>query len=570
MVVVSSNDIINLKKFSGLIWVYLGSYKGLESAKNILREKNRRFIGKDIEKITDSVRDNFVDYIGKLSCQQSNKVLWYSSPMASKSTSQTTMFHQYVYQKLLEGLSEEESDILIVTDDIELLDNIRKIQPAKIRSLSKHNSYRRKLYERARGYREVLRHILFWFICQFLKNRHLQKFNILIHSWIDERTFTNTPKFVDSYFTDLEDILSERGYRVGRLTSQRLPLRYIYKLQARFSNIVYSFSYLTFVNLLKAISIRFTIELDDDDPGDIKDLNILKVLTENEISKENLSKNYLYYLLLFYSYNDLNTRIANKISIIYTFENQPWEKMLNIAFEKLNRIAYQHSTIPYNWLDYRISPYEKEVPLPKVILTAGKRCSSFLKEYIRNSTIIKEAGALRYPHLFKKEKYVDRMSQMKNIVVTLPITPTIAIPLERQLLNFLRRNPLSDYNIRIKPHPYLPKSAHLKDSFAGYRNCQFVSTDMNILFKDCVLSITSSLTIAFESIFSGIKTLYFVSEEPSFGLDYFIRDYLFIAYEDDFSRKLEEALKDTAYPDVDIDEYFSPANYSVFLEHINV
>lgn len=568
MIAVSSDDTVNLKAFSNLIWVYIGSYKGPECAKSILKEAKRRFIAEDIEDIADSIRDNFVDYIGKLSCQQSNKVTWYSSPMASKSICQTTMFHQYIYQKLLESLLEEERDILIVTDDIELLDNIRKVQPEKIRVLGKRNSCRKKLRERARGYREVLRYILFWCICQFLKNRHLQKFDILIHSWIDERTFANPPKFVDPYFMDLEDILSKSGYRVGRLTSQRLPLRYIHRLQTRFSNIVYAFSYLTFGNLLKAIFSKFTIDINDEGLDGIKDLNILKALTENEISKENLSKNYSYYLLLFYSYKGLTARISKKISVIYTFENQPWEKMLNLAFAKFNRIAYQHTTIPYNWLDYRVSRYEKEVPLPNVILSAGKEWTSFLKINYNNLTI-EDAGLLRFSYLFDKKQKEQAHSQKKDIIVALPITPTISIPLQKQLLGFLKKNSLPDYIIKIKRHPYLPRYAYLESAFAGYKNCRFVGENISQLLKNCVLFIGYDSSILLEPILSGIKTLCFIPEDLSFGLEHFMRKYLFVAYEKDFSEKLEEALKSPIYPDADIDEYFSRPNYSIFLEYIN-
>lgn len=572
MIVISSNDTVNLKKLSGLIWVYIGSYKGQERAKSILKESKRRFIAEDIGYVADSVRDNFIDYIGRLSTQQSDKVLWYSSPIASKSICQTSTFNQYVYQKLLNRLKElENKDILVVTDNNELLENIRKIQPEKIRILSKDNSCKnkiRKIYKKIRGYGEIFKHIFFWLICRFMKNKQLRDFNIFIHSWIDERTFQNLPIFTDPYFADLSGFLAERGYHVGRLTPLRVDLKYIFRLGKYFRNIIYPLSYLTFNDLVKGIFTRFTITMNNDNLADIEDIKILSTLAENGISKENISRNYLHYLLLFYSYKSLSFKINNNISLIYPFENQPWEKMLNLAFASFNRIAYQHTTIPYNWLDYRVSRYEKELPLPNVILSTGKKWASFLKSYYNNLTI-EDAGALRFSYLFDKKQKEEGDSQRKDIIVALSISPAISIPLQRQLLKFLRRNPLADYTIKIKPHPYLPKYAHLESAFAGYKNCRFVRQNISQLLKNCVLFVAYESSILLEPILSGIKTLCFIPEELSFGFEHFIRDDLFIAYEKDFSDKLEEALKSPDYPKVDIEEYFSPPNYTTFLEHIN-
>lgn len=286
--------------------------------------------------------------------------------------------------------------------------------------------------------------------------------------------------------------------------------------------------------------------------------------------KENRTKNYLDYLLLFYSYKNLSSIINKNISIIYPFENQPWEKMLNLAFQKFNRIAYQHSAIPFNWLDYRVSQYEDRVPIPPIILATGKKWSYFLREYYNNSTI-EEAGVIRFPYLFNitKRKKESTVNQPQSVVVALPISPSISISLQKQLLNSLEKNNfLTDYTIKIKPHPYLPRYALFEDSFAKYKNCQFSSKSINELFEGCVLMITSGSTVAFESLLSGIKTLYFIPEEVSLGLEHFIREHLFLAYAEDFLEKLKEALSSSQYPKMDIKEYFSPPDYNVFLKYL--
>jgi len=391
--VVSSDHIRRLKKLKGLQWVYIGTHRGRERAEKVLDKTRRRFIGKDIEEIADLTRDNFIDYIGKLSLQQEDKVLWYSSAMASKSVLQTSIFHQYIYQKLLERLSKKtDEDILVVTDDNELLENTKRIGPEGARLLSSPSLFKRQK-DRLKGCQDVLMHILQWFICRPFKNSGLERFDIFIHTWMDERSFSDLPRFTDSYFGRLHDFLTEKGYRIARLSYLRLGLRCVFKLRRHFDDIVYPLSYLPLKDLAKSIFRRFNVTIDEKGLEKISDTGILKALVRNEVKKANISRNYSHFLMIFYSYQGLRPKVNPRASFIYPFENQPWEKMLNLAFAQFKRIAYQHSIIYYNRLDYRMSEYEKEAPLPEVILATGKKWGSFLKRYYHDSTV-EEAGVI--------------------------------------------------------------------------------------------------------------------------------------------------------------------------------
>lgn len=565
--ITTPNDIRNLSKLSGLTWMYIGGNAGLKQAAEILNENRRLFIGKDIESIVDSVRGNFIDYIGIISKFQKNKVIWYSSPMASKSMSQTTIFHQYVYQKLVERLTQgKNEDILFVTDDDELLSNIRKIQLDKIRLLNKSIFYKKKIYTKFEGYRRVLTYFWLWVNMRFLRNRRLKEFDVFIHTWMDESIFGKLPQFDDSHFGNLEIFLRESGYKVARLSSLDFPLELIPRLQKYFSNIIYPLSYLRLADLLRSIFTKFTVIINGNSLAGIKDLKILNILAENEMAKENRSKNYLVYLILYYSYKNLHSKISRTASIIYPFENQPWEKMLNLAYRDFNRIGYQDSVIALNWLDYQNSPYEEAIPLPMAVLTSGKKWLIFLKKYY-SSLKIEETGAIRYTYLLDRLK--DRRGNtIKNIVVALPISLSIALALQYQILNSLKNIDLSDYIIKIKLHPDLPRFTYLDDKFAHYKNCQISAESISELLKDCVLLVTSGSSVAFEAVFSGIKTLYFIPEEISLGVEYFIREHMFIGYEEDFLEKFKEALESNECPRAKIEEYFSQPDYNVFLKYI--
>ncbi|MDD5005714.1 MAG: hypothetical protein PHS93_04345 [Candidatus Omnitrophica bacterium] len=564
------NDSFNLGKFSGLPWIYLGTHKGINYIKGILDENNRIFVAKDIEQITDIIRDNFIDFIGKLSICQDDKIIWYCSRMASKSVSQNTMFQQYVYLKLIDRLISENREILFVTDDYELLNNAKKIFMGRINLSNKNIFYKKTFMNKIINITKILRYFFLWSVCKFLRNKEINKFDIIIHSWINERVFTRLPRFCNSNFGDLEDFLENKGYKVGCIVPIFLPLKYIDKLKKHFRNIIFPLSYLSLQDFLKSIFIKFTINknaLSKDNFENIKDLDILIKLSENEVSKENCSLYFLNYLLSFYAYKNLSRSLDKNVSFIYPFENQPWEKMFNIALSKFNRIAYQHSTIPYNWLDYRVSKYENtDSYSPRVILTAGKKWSSFLKENYRN-ILIKELGAIRFSYLFDRDRKMVVNSEERNIVIAFPISTSISISLYRQLLNLLAtRKDLSAYTIKIKPHPYSKRFDFPYKDCHSYKNCTVVKNEFAELLNDCNLLITSGSSVAFESVLLGIKTLYLIPEELSYGIEHFIKDNLFIAHEDDFSDKFDKALNSPVYPNANIEEYFSRPDFNIVLD----
>ncbi len=562
---INSNDAALLTKFSNLKWIYIGRHGGKKEAEKILSNEKRIFIARDIKIITESVRDNFLDYIGILSALQDNKVLWYAGSMASKSINETSLFNQYVYQKLLKKLSVSHKDLLVVTDDEEILTNTKNQRSGKIAVLSHSGFYKSRLHRRIRGYREVLVDIIFWFIYHFFKQKNIKGIDVFIHSWIDSRTFKSLPDFTDSYLADLGNFLVKNGHTVARLTGARLRLKEIFRLRKNFDNIVFPLSYLTFKDMIKSVFTRFAVSMNNKTSSSVQDYDILKLLTANEVLKENALKIYIGHLFLYHSYRNLALRVKGDTCFIYPFENQPWEKMLNLGFEKFSRIAYQHSTITRNSLNYCTSRFEDKEIVPQSILCAGKKWASFLGKYYPSS-VIEVAGALRYSHLFACAD--KNIALCNSIIIALSIDEGVSIWLQRLLLNFLKRDALPDYIIKIKPHPLLPEKAYLRDEFADYKNCDYIKEEIGSLLKDACLVITSGSTVAFESVISGVKTLYVIPEEIALSHEDFLEEDIFVSYEENFSDRIKEALKSDRYPKVNVEDFFSKADYNIFSNHI--
>ncbi|MDP2939807.1 MAG: hypothetical protein Q8O13_07005 [Candidatus Omnitrophota bacterium] len=556
-------------KNSCLEWIYLGSKEGLERTLQVLDSTRRKYLGQDIEREADLIRDNFIDFIGRVSLQQKNKLLWYSSPVASKSVSQTTIFEQYVYLKILENLSQENKEYLAIIDNAELIHNLREMNIGVCEAEPFRSSKPRSCARHFKNAYVIAKYFIFYALSKILFGRDaIANADAIIYSPIKEGVFSNLPMYEDPYFGSLEAILLKSNFNVFRIMLLGESLKNILKIKKYFKNVISPYVFLTLSKLIKVITTKFVIAIDEGRISGIKDTKMLTYLLRNEERKENDSMHFREYLLYFYAFEGLNNVWNQDGAFIYLFENQPWEKMANMAMKRRKMIGYQHVAIPINWLDYTISVFEKEIPLPSVILTTGDRWAAFLKKYYQHVTI-EIAGTTRLSHLWAN-KTTRKTSDSKEIVLALPGYPTVSLTLQRQILDILsdKQSYLHEYTIKVKPHPYLCKKDILFKDFRRFSNCQIVEKDFSQLLDSPAVVICSCSTTVFDALLSRCKTLYFIPEELSEGTEFFIREYLVIAYQSNFQDQLRSVLKMESIPTVDKNEYFSPPNYDVFLKYL--
>jgi hypothetical protein len=166
------------------------------------------------------------------------------------------------------------------------------------------------------------------------------------------------------------------------------------------------------------------------------------------------------------------------------------------------------------------------------------------------------------------KKRVISSEKHRDVVVALPLDSQMALFLQSRLLSMAGEGGLDGLKLKIKPHPYLPVDALLTVAFAAYPDCSFVDDAVPDLLASCGLLITTASTVAFESVALGIKTLVYIPESVSWGIEYYIKENIFIAYEDDFSAKFHEAVASSNYPDWDVEAYFSRPDLSIFLKYL--
>lgn len=551
------------ERLRSLPWAYLGSGSGFRQASAILDNGKRRFLGKEIEEVSGSCRELFIDHVGKLSSLQPDKLLWYSTSLASKSISRSDIFQQYVYLTLLRKLSSEGKDMLFISDDKELLGNIAAVPGAVLRSRA-GKTLKERYSEALAVYRRGLKYLLLWFLSRSFASARLKAPCVLIYSPLDNRVFKGSGGFNDNYFGDLASLVSGSGYAVYRVIPLDAPISQVLEARRRFKGIIHPFSYISLFRLIKTLFTRLKIRTGVAAGEDV----LLEMLTRKEIKKEARLAVYQSYLLHYYAYRSINGKASPGSSFVYIFENQPWEKMVNMALQDFRRIGYQHTVISSNWLDYRVSAFEKDMPLPSVILASGEKWLEFLKKYY-GKVVTENAGSIRLGHIWRSHSPANEGGS-GDIVVALPYYPGIALSLQRLLLKELKEQSslLCGHSIKIKPHPYLREDAVLREEFKRFSNVSFISGDLGGLLKKAELLVTSSSTVVFDSACSGCKTLYFVPEELSEGTEFFIREHIFLAYENDFGRVLRQALESKEFPQLKVDEYFSKPDYGKFMEYI--
>lgn len=535
-----------------------------------LDPSKRVFLGRLISNFAKILRVNFADYIGKIGEYQDDALLWYSSRMASKSVSQSSMFQYYLYCKVAESLASSGKDSILLTDNPELLRvfGLLAIPGTKVFGGIPALHSLRDAAKRVKHSLRLAKYVFFWiFLKIFYKKPDPNGFRALIYSWIEDSVFSGTSTYNDRFFPGLEGFCSGKGLKTGRFTVPFVSFRFFLKLRKHFDSMMLSLGYLDLKGLFTAFTTKFKVFIPNVGFEGINDRNYLDILLGFEERSENNTKVYRIYLLFYHSFLCLSRRFTRPIPIIYMFENQPFEKMLNLAFKDNPRIGYQHTIIPGNWLDYHLSAFEKNVPLPTLIITSGKRWTEILNAHFSDRTKIIEGGALRYKHIMDVKA---RNAENGDIVVALPAYADVARSLQEQMLKTLDSDKFfSGFSIKIKTHPFLPDFAVMKRLFDRHANCGFTLEPVSSLLDNCRLLITSATTVAYESVICGIKTVYLIPESFSDGTEQYIREHLNICFENDFTETVKKALTGGDRPSAISSEYFSKPDYNVFYKSLS-
>lgn len=371
-------------------------------------------------------------------------------------------------------------------------------------------------------------------------NLHNEKI-ILIKTFAYNNTdFTN---FIDPFFGNLKESLSHQKILVLFEPCNCFKKSLLRKNSP--SNIISIYDHIHPFDILISLSYLlkdflyclFSQLSVDDIPRDI--LKRVKSLYLASIFAPTTLHSSLFYFL--------SIRIKNKYSIkkfIYTYENNPWERMMLLALrdQDLVSIGYQHNVIPPASLNMFLGINENIFsPIPNYIFTTGPKTKEIIQQFSSfPKDRIVSTCALRYEYLHQISPN-PRLKSKKLLVALEGVWQAASF------VNYILKEieSLQEWDITLRCHPALPIEQLRKKFSMPLENFKNIHVSNNISLTEeiknnfCILYWGS--TVALEAIMLGRPVINIsfteVNFDPLFELSFFKRTW---KVNDSLSTKLSE------------------------------
>jgi len=501
-------------------------------------------IGSDLSRVAHDLRGPFLDWIASIGAQQANQQLWWGLKMASKSPLQTDLFLLVCYSQLFREWALHADDLrrrIVIVEDPWLLAVLRRDHAnnpqVNILSAGRHRLLLDAAYWLARiplcvGYtlQWVLRSIVLarlWFPDQSPRPSEQDHSLVWIYTWIDHRCFSRPGALEDVYTGRLGELLSRHGQRVRRLTSLKMTTRSLWRLRGMASEIVVSARALRLSDVWRALRTRARI---DRLPAHARWQGCdYTPLLYRELLREWGDPAFAFYQLWCLASRRLARRWGRHVKVlIYPFENQPWEKLLCLAFRReaptTRLVGYQHATVSALELNYFPGRAEwAYAPLPDQMVTNGSWSLELLRRGGYPSERLVNGGALRYEYLLASQSHTRGRSLRtahgsSRILVAVPMLPVQADSLLRALVDEFPRPFLDDreqwpVEFIVKCHPLLPLAKFMSPSTPLPPWFRISERPLRDLFSEADLCLYAPPGVSrWEAYLSGVPVLKYCSE----------------------------------------------------------
>ena len=571
-------------------WFYLGQdIAQRERISRVLGKKNRGFVGSLLQKVAREQKGHFLDFIAELGASQKNRLYWWASNTSYRNPMMPhSLFPLWCYSTLFKkicsrGKPEKEGTLLVFIDDRWLYRSLweqNKNNNAGLHFLSRKSVLQETLGTVMRGIIARV-YILLKTVYHAWQSRHIaRKYSTLnskenrtqvyIYSWVQDRAFGEDGNFQDAYFGKLPEMLADNSVDVAYVTPPFLSPTLKKKCRDYGK---YSFTfldrYIRFGDIVKCLFAFFRISCGT---GQQLLMTLLRCQVVYEISS--FPVNLLYYFAFKRWLKEIN---REKTTIIYPFENQPWEKMLCMATREVNKeltlVGYQHSVVPSLLLNYFLGTGESgTMPLPHMIMTSSEYTLKKLRGTDYGETKLVNGGALRYEHIREREGKLTRQEkQEKTALVAMPYSVNLTQELLLAVFSAFEGLKTDKPRFIIKFHPAAPPS-QLGIPLSEWP-AHFEKTDRPIpeILREIDLLIYSSSTTGLEALLAGVPVIKYCSEhlldlDPLDAIDgSLVRS----CSENNMKRVVLSALGEksnhlTEQPASSLDEFFSPINEEVW------
>jgi len=527
-------------------WIYLGkSVTGSEKIQRQLGKKYRRiFIGDLLQKAAQEARQEYIDYIGRL-FSGSKSPIWFLSSLSEKNPFVSSFLSHYSYVCVgKEVVNNPRGNLAIICENDAVLSSLAKAfsgsQPAfAVRIISSLNG------TITRQGRKILRKAVrkCWFVFRFslriLCSRFFRLMKrrpatpslengqwIVLHSWTDSRSFPTSRSFVNPYFGELGEALSEKHPGLLYLADV-LPsywyLRAVFNLLPSDINIALMEEFISVRDLITALrTASENYPLPPDIPR-FKGLDVSDIVL-NEIDQDRSDTRIEQTFLC----SCVSRRLSRSFDIglfLYAFENHTWEKMFCETIRKTGRqttlAGYAIVVVNPMYTCYSLSEHEKlHAPLPDIIFVSGEQGRLTLVRSGFDSSIIRVGGAIRYHNLLEKKVAFDYAA---GPTILLALTGEINASLELVSKAIKAFSVPSEIRVLIKCHPTIPYAAF--SSYLPVLPDTFSVTTLPVgeLLSKIGLVIYTESTVCVEAVAQGIPVLH-VRSDHSIDINIFEGD----------------------------------------------
>jgi len=584
-------------------WCYFGT----DTAK--LRMTARAFascprvsFAEELNSIAYELKQPFLDWVGEIGARQDDQLNWWASKLASKSTLQTDFFllvcYHVLFRSWVAAANGFDTRVVVVEDpwlryllerDFAAAPQVGVPGDAVVDVIADAS------YWLARVPLSMLyvitiyiwRMLFAWLILPKPRESETglicERSEILLFTWIEPSCFTSPGKLADAYMGRLEDLLTKHGETIRRFTPIAIKTEYLRGLKSVAQGLLVTPHYLRLSDILSAATSFFWV-------NGLKKARSLKgcdylPLFYREVLREWGHPGFMGYQLTYRAIRQLAREYGHCVKcVIYPFENQPWEKMLCLAFRKeapaARLIGYQHATVSPLELCYFLGQNEsKFVPLPDVIATNSEMSLTLLRLGGLPEERLVNGGAFRYEYLFTFQR--RRSSQVRTgygrsqILVALPITRMHAQPLLRDLLDLFGSTGSSASQVEfvIKCHPDLPLAMLMDKSEGLPQGFTVTETPLRDLFDMVDGFLYAAPTSSWcEAYVAGLPVLKYRSDSLDIDwADALNLETLPICSRESLKQRIEDLLRDSpAVPAGSrtglVERIFSPVNESVWLK----
>lgn len=511
------------KRFS---WIFLGDG---QKTLNVLSEtygiENQFNLDGRFHEVTKRIKPLYLDYMARLGEKNKDSLNWWASATASKSPYLSQLFKLLCYRALIKELISENDNIAIFIEDPYFYDHLRKTSFTKnVSFVGRPGNYQVRSLLRGLLVRMYLLVSLIWQKARIFNslNIDLSEVNVLLFSWVQDRSFDKDMNFIDHYAGDIKQYFEKKSKKVLRFSFAIMSSQLMSKIKNAKEKIVVNIKYVPLRKIIRSVLSRFSFNyqgLEHFDGDNISDL------LKREIQVENTRPGFVEALVFYYGMRSIFKRSKSLQIVFYLYEGQPWERMLLKALKMtrpgIKAVGYQHSSFASMYLSHFLGLNESNyAPLPDLLLSNSEYNRKRLVEGGFKEDQVKNIGALRYAYLFEKDGQKNNSRKINDsVLICLPYIRKLACEMLTNIAPFLiklkKEGRISE--IKIKSHPLVPIDLSEISKAMELPN---IARQIGGTLKDELLTseilIFCNGTVGIEGIFAGTKVIKFL---PQMDLD---------------------------------------------------